>query len=134
MKKTLVLVSISLFALWLASSCALLWPADKSLPIVSIPEVTSTALNEFNVRGYVIVVVICPPMHMCVRADGVDIAAEPVAIGGPDYIEQMRKLGDRGGIMTLHISTHQRFSLKVGQEYLFSFRKGRGVVGVSAIE
>ena len=112
---------------------ALAWPAREDLPIISIAEFVSTSLDEFNVRGYVIVVVICPPRHMCIRMDGVDIASEPVTTGESDYLEQMLKLRDRGEIITLPIGVYRRFSLEVGREYLFSHRKGRGLVGVSAV-
>jgi hypothetical protein len=133
MSKTLIKVSLITLALWLVSGCVLAWPANKDLPTVSIPEFTSTSLDEFNVRGYVIAVVICPPRNMCIRMDGVDIASEPVNAGKPDYLKQMLRLRDRGEIMTLPIGVYRRFSLDVGREYLFSYRKGRGVVGVSAV-
>jgi hypothetical protein len=133
MSKTLIKVSFSTLALWLVSGCVLAWPADKDLPIVSIPAFANTSLDEFNVRGYVIAVVICPPRNRCIRMDGVDIATEPVTTGEPDYLEQMRRLRDSGEIMTLPIGVYRRFSLEVGREYLFSYRKGRGVVGVSAV-
>ncbi len=133
MSKTLIKVSLITLVLWLVSGCVLAWPADKDLPTVSIPEFTSTLLDEFNVRGYVIAVVICPPRNMCIRMDGVDIASEPVNTGEPDYLEQMLRLRGRREIMTLPIGVYRRFGLGVGREYLFSYRKGRGVVGVSAV-
>ena len=130
----LVKIPFSVVTLWLVSGCVLLpWPADKDLPIVYIPEFASTSLDEFNVRGYVIAIRICPPRVMCLIMDGVNIASEPVVIGEPEYLEQMLKLRDRGEIMTLPIGVYRRFNVEVGHEYLFSFRKGRGVVGVSAV-
>ncbi len=132
MSKTLIKLSLSTLALCLVSGCVLPWPADKDLPIVSIPTFASTSLDEFNMRAYVIAVVICPPRNMCIRMDGVDIASETVTIGEPDYLEKMEGLRDSGEIMTLPIGVYRRFSLEVGREYLFSFRTGRGVVGVSA--
>lgn len=134
MRKTLVRISLSTLALWVVSCCVVACPADKDLPITSIPEFASTSLDEFNVRGYVIAIVICPPRNQCIRMDGVDIASEPVITGEPDYLEQMLRLRDSGEIMTLPIGVYRRFSLEVGREYLFSYRKGRGVVGVSAVD
>lgn len=133
MYKMLIKVSLGTLALWLVSGCVLAWPANKNLPTVSIPEFSSTLLDEFNVRGYVIAVAICPPRNTCIRMDGVDIASELVNAGDPDYLEQMVRLRDRGEIMTLPIGVYRQFRLHVGQEYLFSYRKGRGVVGVSAV-
>ena len=133
MSKSWVKLPLCMLTLWLVSSCTLLWPAKEDLPIVPIPAVASTALDEFNIRGYVIAIVVCPPFNMCIRMDGVDIAAEPVTIGEPGYLETMLRLRDRGEIMTLPIGKYSRFRLEIGREYLFSFRKGRGVVGVSAV-
>ena len=78
--------------------------------IISIPEFASTSLDEFNVHGFVIAVVICPPRNMCIGMDGVDIASEPVTTGEPNYLEQILKLRDRGEIMTLPIGVYRRFS------------------------
>jgi len=119
--------------MWLVSGCALAWPANKDLPVVSIPAFASSSLDAFNVRAYVIAIVICPPRSQCIRMDGVDIASEPVTTGEPEYLERFKKLRDGGEIMTLPIGVYRRFSLETGREYLFSYRKGRGVVGVSAI-
>lgn len=134
MIKTLVKIPAGAIALWLFGGCALALPANKNLPVVPIPGFASTSLDEFNVRGYVIAVVICPPQNVCIRMDGVDISSEPVATSDPDYLEQMRELRDRREIMTLPIGVYRRFNLETGRGYLFSYRKGRGVVGVAALD
>lgn len=134
MIRTLVKITVSAIALWQVGGCVPTLPANKGLPEVRIPDLASTSLDEFNVRGYVIAVVVCPPKVMCIRMDGVDIGSEPVAMGDPDYLEQMQKLRDRREIMTLPIGVYRRFNLEIGQGYLFNYKRGRGVVGVSALE
>ena len=128
-------VSISFIVLWLlavdAPRCR---RRIEGLPEVSVAESGSASYDAYNLRAYVIDIAICPQGSTCVRADGVDLASELVTAGDPGYKEKVQKLRDSGDMMTVPISIHHTYRLKVGRQYLFSYRKGSGVIGATVLK
>lgn len=133
MRTSWLLIPVSSLALWLGSCSVLGGPEAQAFPLIKSSQVKNTTLDRFNVRGYVVAVVICGRAEQCIVMDGVSVAAEPVPLD-PYDVERVKNLRDSGQVISLYSGRLRRFGLKPGQEYLFSYQIGTGIVGVSAIE
>ena len=128
-----IVISSFAFALWLGGCSGLAPPADRNYPLIDLSEIDVVSHRQFNVRGFVVAVVICPPRDMCISPDGVLLATEPVSSNTHEP-EALRKLREQGALTFLMSDGVHRFGLEQGRQYLISYETGRGIVGLSPVE
>lgn len=118
----------------MAAGCSVLGISGKrDYPLIPMQSYQNANHDEFNVRGYVMGVSICPAFSMCIRANGLDLTTDPTLIDNSDY-EKSRKAFQSGQIISIYGRKLILRRFEMGHEYIVSVKTGRGIVGATKVK